>query len=68
MRPDYTVKELFEKVVEPNGVDVITLHKGNTVIQCDNLESLAEHYEDKVADYEIDYCTDDGCVYLDIYI
>lgn len=68
MRTDYTVKELFEKVVVPNDIDIITVHKGNVVIQCDNPESLAEYYENKVEDYEMDYCTDDGLIYLDIYI
>lgn len=68
MRPDYTVKELFEKVVVPNEIDIITVHKGDAVMQCDNPESLAEYYEDKVEDYEMDYYTDEGLVYLDIYI
>lgn len=68
MKTDYTVKELFEKVVVPNDIDVITIYKDSAVMQCDNPESLAEYYEDKVKDYEIDYYTDDGLVYLDIYI
>ena len=67
MRTDYTVKELFEKAVEPKEIDIIILHKGNVVCQCDNPESLEDFYEDTVTDYEIEYDTDEGLVYLDIY-
>jgi len=67
MRTDYTVKELFEKAVEPKEIDIIILHKGSVVCQCDNPESLEDFYEDTVTDYEIEYDTDEGLVYLDIY-
>jgi hypothetical protein len=68
MRTDCTVRELFDKVVDPNGVDIITVHKGNMVHQCDNKESIVLLFEEKVRDYEVDYYTDDGLVYLDIYL
>lgn len=68
MRTDYTVKELFEKAVDPDNVDIITVHKGTMVQQCDNKESIVLLFNEKVRDYEVDYYTDDGLVYLDIYL
>ena len=68
MRTQYTVKELFDNSINVNDVDVITLHKGDTATQCDNVESLTDYYNDKVVDYEIDFDSDEGVVYLDIIV
>ena len=68
MRTQYTVKELFNNTINVNDVDVITLHKGDTTVQCDNTESLADYENDKVVDYEIDFDSDEGMVYLDIIV
>lgn len=68
MRTQYTVKELFDNVINVNDVNVITLRKGDIVTQCDNVESLADYENDKVSDYEIDFDSDEGIVYLDIIV
>ena len=68
MRETYTVKEFFEKVINANDVDVITIHDDVMVQQCDNPDSILTVFLDKeVRDYELEFDTDNEVVYLDIY-
>ena len=66
MNTKYTIKELFETTLNGQDIDLITVHYKSTVEQCDNYESIT-HKNVIVNDYEIDYDTDEGMVYLDIY-
>ncbi len=67
MRETYTVKELFEKVINANDVNIITIRNGTMVQQCDNPESILTTLLDKeVRDYELEFDTDNEVVYLDI--
>ena len=68
MRETYTVKEFFEKVINANDVDVITIRDDVMVQQCDNPDSILTAFLDKeVRDYELEFDTDNEVVYLDIY-
>lgn len=66
MNTKYTIKELFETTLNGQDIDLITVHYKSTIEQCDNYESIT-HKNVIVNDYEIDYDTDEGMVYLDIY-
>ena len=66
MNTKYTIKELFETALNGQDIDLITVHYKSTIEQCDNYESIT-HKNVIVNDYEIDYDTDEGMVYLDIY-
>jgi hypothetical protein len=66
MKEKLTIKELFETTLTDENVDVITVHYKSTIEQCDNYESIT-HKNVIVNDYEIDFDTDEGMVYLDIY-
>lgn len=64
-----TVRELVAQDIDTTEVDVITIYYDKNIIksQVDNLESLDDEYLDaEVLDYEIEYDTDFGAVYLDI--
>lgn len=66
MKETLTIKELFDTVLTADDIDVITVYSKSTVEQCDNYESITN--KDAIVDnYEIDYDTDMGMVYLDIY-
>ena len=68
MRETYTVKELFEKVINANDVNIITIHDDTMVQQCDNPDSILTTFLDKeVRGYELEFDTDNEVVYLDIY-
>ena len=66
MKEELTIKELFETALNGQDIDLITVHYKSTIEQCDNYESIT-HKNVIVNDYEIDYDTDEGMVYLDIY-
>lgn len=64
-----TVRELVAKDIDTTEVDIITIYYDKNIIksQVDNFESLDDEYLDaEVLDYEIEYDTDFGIVYLDI--
>jgi hypothetical protein len=68
MRTDYTIKELFENSVNANDVDIITIHNGFMTQQCDSVDEIMDSLMDsQVKDYDIEFDSDEGVVYLDIY-
>ena len=68
MKEKITVKELFENKLNPNDIDVITIHDELCVCQCDNVESLEAWYDKPVVDYDIEFDGDNNTVYLDITV
>jgi hypothetical protein len=68
MRTQYNVKELFEKQIIKDEIDIITITNDFMTQQCDSVDELLDTWLDKkVKDYEIDYDSDEGMVYLTIY-
>lgn len=64
-----TVRELVAQDIDTTEVDIITIYYDKNIIksQVDNFESLDDEYLNaEVLDYEIEYDTDFGIVYLDI--
>ena len=65
-----TIAELIDTTINFNEVDIITVKMGDKIIrQYDTVESVVEDSGGmKVKDYEIEYDTDEGLVYLDIIV
>jgi thiol:disulfide interchange protein DsbD len=62
------IKELFEKQIIKDEIDIITITNDFMTQQCDSVDELLDIWADKkVKDYEIDYDSDEGMVYLTIY-
>ena len=67
MRTQYNVKEFFDKQIVKDEIDIITITNDFMTQQCDSVDELLDIWMcKKVKDYEIDYDTDEGVVYLDI--
>jgi hypothetical protein len=68
METQYNVKEFFETQVVKDEIDIITITNDFMTQQCDSVDELLDTWLDKkVKDYEIDYDSDEGMVYLTIY-
>lgn len=68
MRTQYNVKEFFETQVIKDDIDIIIITNDFMTQQCDSVDELLDIWADKkVKDYEIDYDSDEGIVYLTIY-
>ena len=68
MRTQYNVKEFFENQIVKDEIDIITIHIGFMTQQCDSADEIFDFFLDKeVKDYDIEYDSDEGIVYLDIY-
>ena len=68
MNTKQTVKEFLDSTVNLSEVTVITAKLGgSTTYQCDNVESLPEAVLNaNLVDYELDFDSDEGAVYLDL--
>lgn len=68
MNTQYNVKEFFETQVVKDEIDIITITNDFMTQQCDSVDELLDTWADKkIRDYEIDYDSDEGIVYLTIY-
>ena len=64
-----TVKQLINDDLALNQIDIITVNNNGKLTQYDSVDSLAYCEGDSVViDYEIEYDSDEGLVYLDIVI
>ena len=64
-----TVKELIATNIATAEVDIITVNNNGKLTQYDSVESLVYCEGDSiVTDYEIEYDSDEGLVYLDLEV
>ena len=62
-----TVNEILNSEVEANGVDIITIHCKEKSYQYDSKESVPSTLlSSNSIDYEVEFDSDEGIVYLDI--
>ena len=64
-----TVRELINDNLVFNQIDIITVNNNGKLTQYDSTESLAYYEGDSVVvDYELEYDSDEGLVYLDLEV
>ena len=64
-----TVKQLINDDLALNQIDIITVNNNGKLTQYDSVDSLAYCEGDSVViDYEIEYDSDEGLVYLDLEV
>lgn len=64
-----TVKQLINDDLMFNEIDIITVDNNGKLTQYDSVDSLVHCEGDSVVvDYEIEYDSDEGLVYLDLEV
>lgn len=64
-----TVRELMAAGIATAEVDIITVNDNGKLIQYDSVDSLVYCEGDSVViDYEVEYDSDEGLVYLDLEV
>ena len=64
-----TVKELMATTIATAEVDIITVNNNGKLTQYDSVDSLIYCEGDSiVVDYEVEYDSDEGLVYLDLEV
>ena len=64
-----TVKELMATTIATAEVDIITVANNGKLTQYDSVDSLVYCEGDSVViDYEVEYDSDEGLVYLDLEV
>ena len=64
-----TVRELMATDIATAEVDIITVNDNGKLIQYDSVDSLVYCEGDSVViDYEVEYDSDEGLVYLDLEV
>ena len=64
-----TVRELINDDLSFNEIDIITVNNNGKLTQYDGVDSLLYCEGDSVVvDYEIEYDSDEGVVYLDLEV
>ena len=66
--PQHKTPAVIAYQIVKDEIDIITIHIGFMTQQCDSADEIFDFFLDKeVKDYDIEYDSDEGIVYLDIY-